>query len=132
VPTHATLNGLACPATGTCVAVGTGRTSFAANGALAESWNASAWTHLATIDPPSATSSSFAAISCADATSCLAVGQYYTGTGISQAAHALAESWNGTTWTLVPAPAGTDGLAGVSCPAAASATRRTRHAACPA
>lgn len=119
LPTHATLTGVACPTAGTCITVGTGRTSFAALGALAESWNGTAWTRLATIDPPGATSSSFAAISCAAATSCLAVGQYYTGTGTSRTAHALAESSRDGVWSLQPAPAGPDGLAGVSCPTTA-------------
>lgn len=120
LPTHATLNGVSCPAAGTCITVGTGRTAFSARGALAESWNGTAWTRLATAGPPGATSSSFAGISCASVTNCLAVGQYFTGTGNNQVAHALAESWNGSAWTSQTVPSGPDGLAGVSCTAGGS------------
>lgn len=115
VPVHAHLSGVSCPQAALCVAVGNGRTAFAANGALAELWNGSSWSRLATVRPAGATVSSFAAISCPDATHCLAVGQY---TDNARNAHPLAESWNGRSWTLLPAPPGSDNLTGVSCPAA--------------
>jgi Fibronectin type III domain len=57
-------------------------------------------------------------ISCSSTTSCMAVGTMYDGT--SQ--RALAEQWNGSSWTTVPtyntAPTDDNNLFGVSCPSA--------------
>ena len=65
---------------------------------------------------PGATTSILAGVSCASATSCVAVGGDETG---QNAQDRLAYSWNGTRWTLVEAsspPGGVYGfLAGVSC-----------------
>jgi hypothetical protein len=56
-------------------------------------------------------------VSCNSATSCTAVGYYYTGSRVSRG---LIESWNGTRWSLVPSPqpGGDDHLYGVSCTSA--------------
>jgi hypothetical protein len=113
VPTHAVLTGVSCPHAAPCIAVGSGRTAFAAHGALAELWNGTSWTRLGTIGPAGATSSGFAAISCADGTHCLAVGQYQDSPSL--AGHALAESWNGSAWTLLTGPAGAISLTSVYC-----------------
>lgn len=115
VPAQATLTAVSCARSAACIAVGHGQTTFAADGALAERWNGTAWTRLATAPPPGgALSSSFAGVSCANATSCLAVGQYTTAT----AAGPLAESWNGRSWTLLTPAPGIQSITAVSCPAA--------------
>jgi hypothetical protein len=92
------LNGVACTSAARCIAVG------ASAGALAERWNGTAWTRLATVDPRGSTGSDFTGISCANATTCMA----------------LAESWNGSTWTLLATPASSADFASVSCGSATS------------
>ncbi len=60
-------------------------------------------------------------VSCASATSCIAVGSYLSTSGITDT---LSEAWNGTSWQKLPtpnpagdtAPAVSPGLLGVSCP----------------
>lgn len=60
-------------------------------------------------------------VSCAARAACIAVGVYSArGRDVT-----LAESWNGSTWSVVPSPnprSITDGLDGVSCPAPARCT----------
>jgi hypothetical protein len=114
VPVLATLRGISCISATSCIAVGTGRTAFAARGALAERWNGTRWTRLPTARPAGATTSTFTAISCAGPRSCLAVGQLISGVGGAP----LAETWDGSTWRQVAAPAGPDTLDAVACPAA--------------
>lgn len=60
-------------------------------------------------------------VSCNSATSCTAVGYYYTGGRVSRG---LIESRNGTRWSLVPSPnqTGFNQLYGVSCTSAATCT----------
>jgi hypothetical protein len=58
-------------------------------------------------------------VSCVSAAACVAVGSYTNSKGVTRT---LIESWNGTSWSQVPAPAlgGTDYLDGVSCVSAAA------------
>jgi hypothetical protein len=61
----------------------------------------------------------FNAVSCVSATDCIAVGDEYGGNPES----ALAESWNGTKWSVVPSPDPVHrALYGVSCTSAAACT----------
>ena len=85
------LNGVSCPTTDSCIAVGS--SGFQP---LAERWDGSRWEIQAT----PAAGSGLAAVSCSSAAACTAVST-------------LAESWDGTTWTLRAAPTG--GLTSVSC-----------------
>jgi len=88
------LNAVACASASLCVAVGdTGGAHT-----LAESWNGSPWTLDTTVDP-SATSNGFGGVACPSATSCVAVGTYVSASSYFQT---LVESWNGSTWSLVP------------------------------
>jgi len=48
----------------------------------------------------------------------MAVGQYVTQSGGFTSDLPLAETWDGSAWTLLTPPAGSSGLAGVSCPTA--------------
>ena len=62
----------------------------------------------------------FQSVACDSATQCKAVGYSVEGTGVDQA---LAESWNGTTWSVKPTPnVSTSGatLSSLTCPAANS------------
>jgi hypothetical protein len=107
----ATLSGISCPAATSCAAVGS----------VAESWNGTTWTHQAIARPSGAVTVMLRAVSCTAASACLAVGSY---SDASRADHALAESWNGSRWRLVPPaePAGATSavLNGVSCTSASA------------
>lgn len=126
------LTGVTCLPAGTCVAVGwyySGATTSTQT--LATRWDGRAW--LAVPAPSHGHDSQFDDVSCATATSCLAVGtpaQTWTGThwsivprppagpltsvsctsatacvtvGSNQTT-TMAERWNGTTWTVQPTP----------------------------
>jgi len=96
---------------------------------LVESWNGIAWSIVASpnnspFGSPSGINADYTdnylwGVSCASTTMCVAVGDdVYSNLGITVYA-TLIESWNGTTWTLVPSP-NTDTstpelLSGVSC-----------------
>jgi hypothetical protein len=113
------LNGVSCLSASSCKAVG-----YFYNGGtpqtLIESWNGTMWT--VDSSPNSGSSQNIlTAVSCASATSCEAVGSYVN-TTLSEG-QTLIESWNGTTWSVVPSPnVGTrsDELDGVSCVSATS------------
>jgi hypothetical protein len=82
---------------------------------LTESWNGTGWS--ISPSPDNGTNGNYLlAVSCHSASSCEAVGQYEdVSLGKDQT---LIESWNGTSWTIVPSPdVGTNvnDLLGVSC-----------------
>jgi hypothetical protein len=102
------LNGIACPATGRCMAVGTTGPTRGVMSAEALQWNGTRWR----IQPmPTVPGASLSAVACASASACMAVGESDSGV--------LAERWNGTRWRILPAPtpkgAAVSGLGGVSC-----------------
>lgn len=103
-----TLLGISCTSPSHCLAVGYYVDDTGGYGkALVEEWNGSTWTEGNAVDPnprgtPYDANSSLYAISCASPTSCVAVGEYEDepdGTN-----PALAESWNGSTWTVDASP----------------------------
>jgi hypothetical protein len=113
---------VSCTAAAACTAAGwyaDASNSFS----LAESWNGTAWTIQSTPKPTGATYSSLEIVSCISATACTAVGSYYDKSGILVT---LAESWNGTAWTIqsTPDPSGAESsvLYGVSCASATACT----------
>jgi hypothetical protein len=73
-------------------------------GTLVESWDGTAWS----VDPSPTpgTYGGLSGVSCSSARSCTAVGNYShgTGSGTSGLSLPLAESWDGTAWSVVPAP----------------------------
>ncbi len=110
------LTGVSCPAPGQCTAAGW----FQRNGTgafvtLAENNYSGSW-RIRSVRGPSATLGQLNAVSCTARNSCAAV-------GFSNANGALAEHWDGSTWTVqdTPEPAATI-LNGVSCTSAASCT----------
>ena len=114
------LTGVACLPAGTCVAVGW--YYYGATGpslTLAMRWNGRAW--LAVPPPSRGHDSQLDDVSCATATSCLAVGT-------------PTEAWTGTHWSILPRPP-VGPLSSVSCPvpgfcqAAGSAPAGTRPVA---
>lgn len=113
--TSGTLNGVACTSASRCVAVGqatTGTTSHA----FIETWDGSHWQAQWVAIPLGAIASFLRAVSCVSASACLTVGSYVTSGGNSAA---LAERWNGATWTLLsplqPGLSGSSHLEGVDC-----------------
>ena len=113
-----TLIGVSCWTAGGCIAVGQDKNSSGNDVTLAEKWNGSTWAVTATPNPAGATSSVLNDVACTSATNCVAVGASYGGT--TQAA--LAERWNGTTWTITHVPNASGAtqslLNGISCVAA--------------
>lgn len=111
------LNGIGCSESSACTAVGT--QSGTSAGSLAERWNGTSWTVQTTPNPSGSSEATFNGVACPTSTFCLGVGKYRTS---SNPLNALAETWNGTSWSLqtLPLPTGTtwNWLTGVSCSSA--------------
>jgi hypothetical protein len=111
-PNHASLNSVSCTSASACTAVGT------ADGfvVLAEAWNGSSWSIQPTPNPAGTTTATLFGVSCLSASACFAVGNYRNGSGVHRL---LAEAWNGSSWSIQPAPspagASRSYLNGVSC-----------------
>jgi hypothetical protein len=119
-----TLSGVSCVTARQCIAVGNYfDNDLAAGVTLAERWNGSAWSVLSTPNPAGGTFGALRSVSCVSDRQCVAVGNYQT--GATPIAAALAEGWNGSTWSIRVTPnpvnARTVNLSGVSCTAAGSA-----------
>jgi hypothetical protein len=111
-----TLQGVSCPSTTSCVAVG--RNVGAYGQTIAEHWNGTSWSIVASANP-SEGDSGFLGVSCFSATNCTAVGRNVRGE--DWPVSTLVERWNGTRWKIVPsANRGTyfSALNSVSCPTA--------------
>jgi hypothetical protein len=104
------LSAVSCSSADSCTALG-----GSPSGALAERWNGSTWSAQAIPSPAGGTIWSLNGISCPSAASCRAVGQYRQDT--TGGARALAEHWNGSTWSVQEAaqPNRHDVLNAVSC-----------------
>jgi hypothetical protein len=96
------LQGVACSGAGACTAVGFGIIGTTGV-SLIERWNGTSWQQQTAPTPSGGTEPSLDGVSCPGAGSCIAVGGYNTGTGEDTGA-TLAESWNGTTWSIQPTP----------------------------
>ncbi|HEY2130102.1 MAG TPA: hypothetical protein VGH77_23260 [Streptosporangiaceae bacterium] len=105
------LNGIACPATDACVAVGAAGPTRGVVSTEALRWNGRSW-HLQQI--PTLPGAVLNAVGCVSETDCVAVGASNAGT--------LAERWNGEDWTIqaTPNPPGSpgSGFTGVACTSA--------------
>ncbi len=117
-PGNKTLVGVSCVSATDCTAVGSSGNSAMT---LVESWNGTAWS---VVPSPNASGSinELLAVSCVSATACSAVGQYYNSQDLPRT---LAESWNGTAWSVEPSPnkgSGENYLTGVSCVSATACT----------
>jgi hypothetical protein len=96
------------------MAVGNSAVGSTAEDSLAEFWNGTTWSVVPSPSP--APYSQLSGVSCPTATSCVAVGSQ--GNAQATVFLTLAESWNGSSWTVVPSPSyGPDlnFLAAVSC-----------------
>jgi hypothetical protein len=112
------LYGISCTSPSACTAVGS-----SATGTLAAAWNGTVWTTQATPNPAGATDSSLDGVFCTSASACTATGQYRPS---PQSWATLAETWNGTSWTIqnTPNPSGAtySFLNDVSCTSASTCT----------
>ena len=121
--TGAGLTGVSCTSGSACIAVGSDGT------ALAEAWNGISWSIQPVTTPPGTFGSRLTGVSCSSASACMAVGHYAVDTDNDSAP--LAEEWNGTSWSILPAPVspgapesfgGGTFLTGVSCTSASACT----------
>jgi hypothetical protein len=109
------LKSVACPTQTECLAVGsyearnthpTGQIPVNRGLPLAEYWDGRTWATQPLAAPPQSSSgrntSGLAAISCPSARSCTSVGYYNVAN--DSVGELLAESWNGTTWSLEQIP----------------------------
>ena len=105
-PAHATFTvplSVSCASAGSCEAGGSYQQVDTSGDviALTEGWNGHAWLLQRAVTPPGATLNSLGSVSCVSASFCEAVGLHFN---ISGNQTALAEQWNGTSWTLQARP----------------------------
>jgi hypothetical protein len=115
----ADLSGVSCPASFSCVAVGTLHISGISH-AWVMAWNGSAWQQQTAAIPPGSKVSGLASVACQSSVVCTAVGNYALYQKPSQT---LAEAWNGAQWQLESSPntsANTNKLLSVACSSASS------------
>ena len=115
------LMAVSCSSATDCTAVGGSSTLAGKPVALVEHWNGTTWSIEATPSQAGAFGIYLSGVSCTSATACTAVGYYLTRAGMQQT---LAESWNGTTWSIQTTPNanGASMLSGVSCTSAGACT----------
>jgi hypothetical protein len=115
------LNAVSCSSSTACTAVGYSDNSLQSSSVtLAEAWNGATWSTQPTPNPAGSSDVVLSAVSCRSASACTAVGSYTSIKFGSQ--FPLAESWNGSGWSITPTPTlrGAEGpvlgrLTGVSC-----------------
>ena len=118
------LFGVSCVSAAACTAVGSHENTRKAQRVLAESWNGTSWSVVPSPNAGRVNSANvLAGVSCVSATACTAAGGYYDWGSNNE--KTLVESWDGTSWSVVPTPnAGLptsfDLLNGVSCVSAAA------------
>jgi hypothetical protein len=104
---------VSCASETNCVAVGeSGGTPFA------EYWNGLLWLTASVPIPAGTSGGKLASVSCLSTSSCIAVGDYFESAGNEKT---LAESWNGSSWSIQSTPNPSDAkgyvnFTDVSCP----------------
>ncbi|HEV3319541.1 MAG TPA: hypothetical protein VG053_07415 [Solirubrobacteraceae bacterium] len=99
--TESHLDGVSCPSSTACTAVGDYKNSSGTLVTLAEHWNGTEWSIQSSPNPAGASESHFEGVSCTSSTFCMAVGGFRLGTDRYVT---LAERWNGTEWVLQSTP----------------------------
>jgi hypothetical protein len=107
------LEGVRCRSTTFCMAVGA-QSSGGATDTLAEKWNGVTWSVLTTPNVSGSPGNILHSVSCTGTTFCMA-GGYSQGSGSDT--DALTETWNGSTWSIVPSvsPTSESSINSVSC-----------------
>ncbi len=114
------LQGVSCASAVSCVAVGYYYAGTRDARGLIESWNGARWSVVP--NPQRGGEEFLNSVSCASPTACMAVGLFYDAS--KNLSETLAESWDGTHWSVVPSPnrsfspGGGNSLGAVSCVAA--------------
>jgi hypothetical protein len=108
---------VSCPSSTACIAVGNVLTNSQSEQGLAERWDGKRWSPQST---PFTQAGALSGVSCASSSACTAVGGYTalykTPDSNYYAGHTLVERWDGTHWSIQPAPSPADGfLNDVSC-----------------
>jgi len=101
--TEATLEAVSCSSSSACMAVGNYKGSSGPRKTLTERWNGTIWSVVASPNPGGEASARLQGVSCLSSSSCIAAGLSTTGFIPSQES-TLAESWNGSEWTLLTTP----------------------------
>jgi hypothetical protein len=103
--TYAALDGITCPSSTSCFAVGNDSTKQWSR-TLVEHWNGTSWAIVSSPNPPGHSFAIVGSISCPGTTSCLAVGFFMTGASTKT----LVEQWNGSRWSIAASPNPAPGL----------------------
>jgi hypothetical protein len=116
--TYSNLFGVSCTSATACTAVGYYANSTANWLPLVERWDGTTWAVQTAANPAGSGYSVLHAVSCTSTTTCSAVGSANS-TKSASTGTSLAESWDGTGWTVQPTPSPTGATAGnlngVSC-----------------
>lgn len=114
---------VSCAGATACTATGSSQGPSGTARTLAETWNGTKWSIVATPSPAGAIQSVLTGVSCPAPKTCIAGGYSRNDTG---ALKTLAETWNGAKWSIVatPPPAGASqsALSAVSCTSARTCT----------
>ena len=92
------LTSISCVSPSSCESVGYYANSKSTYLTLAATWNGAKWVRVASPNPEGVNGSELFGVSCVSTGSCVAVGSSFSG---SANTHTLAETWDGSTWTLV-------------------------------
>jgi len=95
------LYAVSCFNSSSCMAVGYYVSSGSLDEPLAAIWNGTDWVAAVPALPSGDTNGELLGVSCPVATGCMAVGEAADGSG---AEAAMADYWNGTSWTAAPLP----------------------------
>ncbi len=119
------LNGVSCFTSTACTAVGNDATiSPGHDQTLIEAWNGSVWSIVPSPNPSGGEFNDLNGVSCSGASACLASGVSYSLDFHFRPSQSLIESWNGSTWSIIPSPSSTKSpnqdLSGMSCIAAST------------
>jgi hypothetical protein len=120
------LDGVSCVSAAACTAAGFYTTKGGHYRTLVESWNGTSWSVVPS--PNTGVGNNVLdGVSCASAATCTAAGSFTISSGHYRT---LIESWNGTSWSMVPSPSpGSDStLNSVSCASATACTAAGVHA----
>jgi hypothetical protein len=110
------LQAVACASVGRCMTVGFQVRPNGSYGTLAEIPDGSTWKILPTQDPPGSPGAELSDVACPLPDRCIAVGSSVSPSGSTT----LAESWDGTRWTIEPTPSPpgstSNALTAIDCP----------------
>ena len=118
----AALSSVSCTGPSDCTAVGywTNDTTTPYNTVetLVETWDGTSWQIVPSPNPTGSTLSQLLSVSCLSPSQCIAVGSGQEVSGAQQLAQTLVETWDGTSWQIVPSPSPSltqSGLNSLSC-----------------